>query len=650
MFRLNSQKPKTWKEWFVTNSSNDIIDVGNKGKLFEEFNQGIDARECKRRLIEHDESLFLFKQNFGSRINTFHHLSKIGGNFYNQTEIFGAIQGIDQDATSIITPDIDTLISIPSTKEEKVPKLEHILAAKTRNDINNLRVSDDVKYSPRNFIPIPPFLFETVNDSIMLTEGSIIAVLIHVIEGINKFDDDSEDDGENEELSDETAKSSCGPLVFWLYLAYRSKIYAVSTIGCQNRTLNQKFRTLESMELSKEITANNQAQPTPINENLNVLKTPMEVIAANSASTQDALVKLTEMHKKSSDSTTKSFKKVAPQYQHMMLVASSQGNVVPSDINDDAKKFFAAPDRVQAQLTLNTLLDQQGIECSISTALSNLFSYGNLIWSSTTTPSGLASMVITSKDIFANETLLEGMVLDLSTKHEISRQDINKLTKTQVLLPTDIDTMLERFCATFAIAKLFFGENSILVTNLETFTKDCYKKKLLLKTMFHMDEEFIAKLMFSVDDRINKWLHECLAATTIRDTTIELVTFSDILTDIKLNKFNIFLPGNIKKLSKRSAPNELNENRNKKNKLDNQVRNDDQVADWKMQPKESWNKTFKGKIKNGPMLSCGTYPCLKYHVKGICYDDCAFKKSHIRLVGDDEKKADTFIKKLRSEN
>ena len=173
------------------------------------------------------------------------------------------------------------------------------------------------------------------------------------------------------------------------------------------------------------------------------------------------------------------------------------------------------------------------------------------------------------------------------------------------------------------------------------------QEKLLLKTMYHMDNEFIAKFMFAVDDRINKWLHECMEASTVRDTSMELVTFSDLLTDIKLNRFHIFLPGNIRKLSKRNASNDNNQSDGKRVKVDNQVKNSEQKDTWKLLPKENWNKTFKGKIKEGPMLACGTYPCLKYQVKGVCYDDCAFRKSHIKLTGSDEEKTAKFIAKLR---
>ena len=164
----------------------------------------------------------------------------------------------------------------------------------------------------------------------------------------------------------------------------------------------------------------------------------------------------------------------------MLLVDSSRGNIVQQEINDEAKKFHSSPDRVQAQLMLNTILEEQGIECCISSALTNLFTYGNLLWSSPITPSGLSTMVISSKDIFANETLLEGMVLDLSTKHEISKQALNKLTKTQILIPNDVDGMLERVYAVFTLPKLFFGETSLLVSNLKTFVTQCMKRKLTL--------------------------------------------------------------------------------------------------------------------------------------------------------------------------
>ena len=144
-------------------------------------------------------------------------------------------------------------------------------------------------------------------------------------------------------------------------------------------------------------------------------------------------------------------------------MASSQGNVIPNEINEEAKKFFTGPDRVQAQLFLNSKLEESEVECSISSALTTLYTYENLLWSSPITPAGISSMVISSKDIFANEALYNRMVLDLSIKNEISKQVLTKLTKTQVLFPKEIDGMMQRLDAVRVLSNLFFGESILLV-------------------------------------------------------------------------------------------------------------------------------------------------------------------------------------------
>ena len=118
----------------------------------------------------------------------------------------------------------------------------------------------------------------------------------------------------------------------------------------------------------------------------------------------------------------------------------------------------------------------------------------------------------------------------------------------------------------------------------------------------------------------------------------------------------VFLPSNIMKISKlvneRSERNDRNNEIQptvKKSKMDNQVKNSDMVSAWNLDRNENWNKIFQGKIKEGPKLSCGTYPCLKWHVKGVCYTDCAFKKSHLKLEGNDVLKTTDFIKRLREQ-
>jgi len=228
------------------------------------------------------------------------------------------------------------------------------------------------------------------------------------------------------------------------------------------------------------------------------------------------------------------------------------------------------------------------------------------------------------------------------------------MTKTQVLFPKDIDSMLERIDALLELSELFFTPRSMLVQNLSLFVTKCRQKKLLLKTCNHLDDQFITKLLYSIDDRVNKWLNECMRAKSIADTSLELVTFVTILTDIQLNRFICFLPSNIKRLSKPIESKEDNfKSPNKKARSEtqtsNQVKNNNVIEECRLVRHENWSKLFQGKSKEGEILSCGTYPCIKYHVKGVCYDDCAFKGSHRRLTGSDEEKVKKLVSKLRRE-
>lgn len=115
-----------------------------------------------------------------------------------------------------------------------------------------------------------------------------------------------------------------------------------------------------------------------------------------------------------------------------------------------------------------------------------------------------------------------------------------------------------------------------------------------------MDKDFIANLLFAFDERINNWLHDCSSVSKVLEITLEFKDFECLLTKIQLNDFNMFLPSTIKRVA------EPNEN------------------------------------QDDP-------PCLKYHVKSICYDDCAFKSSHCQLTKKDNRKLKEYAKILRGE-
>ena len=340
----------------------------------------------------------------------------------------------------------------------------------------------------------------------------------------------------------------------------------------------------------------------------------------------------------------------------MLLIASSQGEATPSDLNKEALDFFSQANVLNAQIFLNSLFDSLQIECAVSPALTTSLMHGSFLWASTLTPSGLASSVISSLDVIRADTLQEGIVLDYSTRHEISSKSLEKLTRTQVLYPATIEASIERLRALHALVKLFFGKLSFPEQGLKKLVNLCLDHKRLLRTKQYLDDMFIPRLLFMVDDRLNQWLDQCCRADLVTDTNLELTHFSSIFSDIQLNKFFCNLPSNILRLQKDLNSNKTDNEDDRKKKRSKtstphpeQIRNQNQVPCWKLRQSEKWDTVFKNKSRDGPNLSSHCKPCLKYQVKGLCYSDCPFKASHTSLGQDDKTKTDRFIKELRGE-
>ena len=168
------------------------------------------------------------------------------------------------------------------------------------------------------------------------------------------------------------------------------------------------------------------------------------------------------------------------------------------------------------------------------------------MWLNPLTPSGFATSIISSKDIIFNDSLHEGIMLDFSTKHEITKASLTKLTKTQVIYPTSIGLMIERIEAITLFVNLFFTEKSCLTKGLYHLLTLCKSNRTLLRTKLYLDKMFIAKFLFSIDDRINKWLSECGKNDTVDKTSMELVDFATIISDLKLNRYYCDLPQSIR--------------------------------------------------------------------------------------------------------
>ena len=150
---------------------------------------------------------------------------------------------------------------------------------------------------------------------------------------------------------------------------------------------------------------------------------------------------------------------------------------------------------------------------------------GCFLWRNPLTPSGFAASVIVSQDNLRNETLHKGMVLDLSTKFEMSAASLKKITKTNIHYPSTIEGLIKRLRALKTLSAFFFNKLSHASQGLTSLTLKCKDNKALLRARAMVDDEFIATVICCVDDQMYQWLKECSRSTYAKDTTITLTNF-----------------------------------------------------------------------------------------------------------------------------
>lgn len=105
-----------------------------------------------------------------------------------------------------------------------------------------------------------------------------------------------------------------------------------------------------------------------------------------SASTSDFMERLTQLQKMANDKTTKSFRNIPSKYQHMVLVASSIGEMTVDEYDADGLEFFKSSNNLIAQILLNNRLEIEGVEVSVSPAMTTALFIGGFLWENPVSP------------------------------------------------------------------------------------------------------------------------------------------------------------------------------------------------------------------------------------------------------------------------
>ena len=157
-----------------------------------------------------------------------------------------------------------------------------------------------------------------------------------------------------------------------------------------------------------------------------------------------------------------------------------------------------------------------------------------------------------------------------------------------------------------------------------------------------MDKLFIAKFLYSVDERLYIWLKECLRSNLVDETNTSLVQFQSIMMDVQIGSFHQTLPPGVVKRASADS-----DHRDKRQKQPSMVKNHSLEANLRLKADEAFKTVFGGLAIRGPNLSTHCKPCLKWHVKGVCWDDCDHKASHKNLMHNNKKLLHNYVKSIR---
>ena len=388
----------SWYEYYAALPTSSVVNKGKMEQMLRSFDFSLSADEAKAAMTRNQDCVFLARTGLNKTLGLFHHSLEVsGGTIVDPEEDCAFYVGLNRDDAIIATPDATVLFRPQHQDAYEVAKREDIMNCLSVQDVESLNASDTQSIRARNFVPVPPFLVQTLNRSIVANKAKMSQIFLDVITAIKDFEEIHKDDDEFKEK----AATKCKQLLHWLFVAMKdddeSGIAQIQFAICMNETIMERMKMFEATNLTQ--TNNPQLQVTQ------ALVATLAQLAASSKTTQEALLKMLAIQEKgpSASASEKSFAKIPESYRNMLLNASSIGEARPSKLIDEAMEFFKLSDIRQAHIHLNSVLDSKGVRVSIPHLVINTLYCGAFKWSNLATPSGFAASVLEMESYLRND-------------------------------------------------------------------------------------------------------------------------------------------------------------------------------------------------------------------------------------------------------
>ena len=636
-----TQNPKTtWKEVFT--SGDDVVGLNTihpqVAKLLQvTTNEELSAtaqKEMMGNITALKLNSIMFKSTFGE-MTILHHNTKVGGDLLcPDAEYFGLFgQG------KVAMPFKFKPTSILKVNEVDSPSWDTIQAIKTPDDLTAAR---DATPNLRHFtsaIAIPPYLTQ----ALMSLQGPSVAdIFMEVLRVLALFDTEKE---ESVPQTSETNKD----ILSYLWGVHNDLIESVPTSPHVSSTITKLVKEIHSKSLHTTPTPSATVDLTdPTRDRyFDQMNARLGTLVSNSIMSQAA----------SSAATKKKFEtRLNPLFRNLILTGSApDGDSIPSEPDPESRTFFEQKNASEAKSFLqHKLIVEKSLPIYIPSGLVTAIWSGCVFWDRLDSPSNFSFFLVPAQSASMVSDTADTIALSLKTsdgRGGIDSDDIRRLTKQKVYIPTTINKIKHHLNHGIHILAIVFGPLCFKVAQLRQFQRHIQTNIATYIDLARQDSLFPAKVLYIIDLRVQNFFKACQQGKF----SPECLDFSMMFHDIVQNRsFNSRLPDCILPKKRkyeddrhgggRKSPHQGKGGKEAKGAW---IKNPKIISEWKIKPEESFGLLFHQKRDHIPKRN-GTQLCAGFHIKGWCYANCPYDHDTIERNTPIFTKMNTFCQRCRN--
>jgi hypothetical protein len=264
------------------------------------------------------------------------------------------------------------------------------------------------------------------------------------------------------------------------------------------------------------------------------------------------------------------------------------------------------------------------------------------------TPANLTAFAFKEAEPFDSRMQERPIILNMkeSMGSQMTYEDILKNCAQTTSAPSSFDDLTAQLAFFAGVVEITFGKDSSGTKGLKRLLTQLNANKSTIKAMMTSNPNLAAQVLYFIDTRVQRWMRSLENAVDRYDVDDSLVDFNGVVNDVLDSRLLLTLPPCFV-----SPPNETDPStqgggtggggRGKKRKAqggnevtpedDRRIPNKDQHPELAMKETDNWDTLCRDASErpkwddNNPR----SLTCLRWHVKGYCFDECRQRASHV---------------------